>query len=392
MRVLSFLAALMVAAVLSACGGGGGSSGSNPQQPTVQTTAPAALRMPLGVVQQYRVYGGVAPYQVTSSDSRIVNASINGEVLLINSVGQGTANVQIRDRNTGVVTVAVTVGDPLALSLSSVTSYVGDTVRVLITGGTPPYRVSVLDIALDATVNGNELSLLLKAVGGPFDVTVIDALNQTAKMTVEKIIPGSPQFNLVPASVSVSENSQAPITLTAIGGVGPLTVRSSDPTLLAASVSGNVITLTTGSKGLRCVPDTTSVQIEVQDTRGAFANATVTLVDNPLGCGLIVSSNAVTVIQGESVKVNLSGMSAGGTITVQSRNVEPTPLSTPWATASYADGVVTITGLSTAVTTTSGTATVTTLADSVNAIVTVIDSGPPTQNVQINTTVLRKVP
>lgn len=391
MRILSFLAALMMAAVLGACGGGGGSSGSNPQQPTVLTTAPAELRMPLGVVQQYRVYGGVAPYQVTSSDSRIVNASINGEVLLINSVGQGTANVQIRDRNAGVVTVAVTVGDPLALSLSSVKSYVGDTVRAIITGGTPPYRVSVLDIALDATINGNELSLLLKAVGGPFDVSVIDALNQTAKMTVE-IIPGSPQFNLVPAAISVSENSQAPIILTAIGGVGPLTVRSSDPTLLAASVSGNVVTLTTGSSGLRCVPDSTPVQIEVQDSRGAFANATITLVDNPFGCGLIVSSNAVTVFEGESVRVNLSGMSAGGTITVQSKNVEDEPLSTPWATASYADGVVTITGLSTAVTTTSGTTTVTTLADSVQAKVTVIDSGPPTQNVTIDTTVLRRVP
>jgi hypothetical protein len=85
-------------------------------------------------------------------------------------------------------------------------------------------------------------------------------------------------------------------------------------------------------------------------------------------------------------------MSAGGTISVQALNVEPTPLSTPWATASYADGVVTITGLSTAVTTASGTTTITTIADSVQSRVTVIDSGPPTQNLTINTTVLRKVP
>lgn len=391
MRVLSFLAALMVAAVLSACGGGGGSSGSNPQTPTVQTTAPATLRMPLGVVQQYRVYGGVAPYQVTSSDSRIVNASVNGETLLINSVGQGTANVQIRDRNTGVVTVAVTVGDPLALSITSAKSYVGDTVRAIITGGTPPYRVSVLDIALEGTINGNELSVLLKAVGGPFDVAVIDALNQTVKMTIETI-PGSPQFNLVPAALSVSENSQAPIILTALQGVGPLTVRSSDPTLLQASVSGNVITVTTGSQNRRCVDQDTDITIQVQDARGAFATATITLLDNPLGCGLIASSKQVAVIQGESVRVNLTGMSPGGTITVQALNIEPLKgFSPPFATASYADGVITITGVSTSVCGTDTSATCTPQY-SVTSSVTAIESGPPTQSVNILATVLRKIP
>lgn len=384
MRFLSYLTFLLVVALVSACGGGGGSSGSNPQLPTVITTAPSNLFMPIGVVQQYVVKGGVAPYTVSSNNTRIVTASLRGDILLLNSVGQGSASITIRDRNTGVATISVSVGDPLALSLTNVRSFVGDVVKVLITGGTPPYRTSVLDTAVAAEVNGSELLLTLRAVS-KVDVVVIDALNQQVKMNVE-VITGSPQFNLVPAAMTISENSTLPLTFTVLGGVGPMTVRSSDTNLLQASISGNVVTVTTGTNTRRCVPDGGAVvNLEVVDSRGAFATSQISIIDNPDGCGLRVSSNPVTVIVGDKVKTTLLGQSEKGTITVRSSDPQ-------WATASYSDGVITVTGVSTLVTTVSGTATITTEEDSVRAEITVIDSGPPADSVKFDAIVLKKTP
>jgi hypothetical protein len=132
---------------------------------------------------------------VSSSDVRVLNASVSDQTLILNSVGQGNATVTIRDRNGGSLAVAIAVSDPLTLSLSSVQTYVGDKVKILISGGTPPYRVSTLEIALKGTIVGNELTLEMLSVGGPFDVVVLDARNQQVKMTVEKILAGSPQFN-----------------------------------------------------------------------------------------------------------------------------------------------------------------------------------------------------
>ncbi len=400
MRFLSYLTTLLIAALLAACGGGGGSSGSNPNRPTVFTTAPASLTLPIGVVQQYSVSGGVAPYSVSSDNIRIAAAFLRGETLLINSVGQGSANITIRDTNGGSATVAVIVGDTLKLSADTLKSFVGDKIKVLITGGTPPYRVSTLETAVTGVVNGNELLLSLLAVSKT-DVVVLDALNQQAKVNVE-VITGSPQFNLVPLAQSISENSTQPFTLTVIGGVAPLSVRSSDTTLLRASISGNTVTLSTGTNGQRCVPpDAAPVTITVVDSRGAFSTSTIVISDNPAGCGLRVSTNPVTVIQGNSVGLTLDGISDTGSISLTFSDRTK-------ATASYSGGVITVTGVAT------------TLVDAVDAVaaapagcgaapapacttpaspaipahddpvtITVVDSGPPTRNVSFKVTVLK---
>ena len=417
MRFLSYVFTLLLAVALTACGGGGGSSGSNPNRPTIFTTAPSSLNMPLGVVQQYSVSGGVAPYTVSSDNLRVANASLRGDALLINSVSQGSANITIRDNNGSSTSVAVTVGDPLTLSLDTLKSYVGDKIKVLIAGGTPPYRVSTLDTAVTGTINGNVLLLTLNAVS-KVDVVVLDARDQQAKVNVE-VITGSPQFNLVPVAQTISENSTQPTVLTVIGGIGPFSVRSSDTTLLNASVSGNSVTLTTGTNGNRCVPADTAVAVTVVDSRGAFATSSILIADNLAGCGLRLSTKSVAVIEGDSVKLTIEGLSSTGTVTLQS--TDPSKV-----TASYGNNIVTIKGLVTtwvedvdavpaapagcgtpAIPGVSGTPPIPSVpagpacttpakpavpAHDEPVTITVIDSGPPTASDTVKVTVLKKAP
>lgn len=401
MRFLSYLTALLVAVLLAACGGGGGSSGSNPNRPTIFTTAPAELSLPIGAVRQYEIRGGVAPYTVSTANPRIVKTGFSGEVFTINAVGQGAATVNVMDNNGGMASINVTVGDKLQLASGDIKSIVGDQIKILITGGTPPYRASSLDTAIGASVNGSDLLLDLRAVS-KVDVSVIDALNQTAKLNVE-VVAGSPQFNLVPIDQSISENSTKPIYLNVIGGVGALRVQSSNTTLLQASIQGNVVTLTTGTNGQRCVSDdpvTPPVIITVVDSRGAFAISTITILDNPeSACGLRVSTNPVKVIAAQAVEVTLEGVSASGSISLLSS--DPSKV-----TATYSAGLITVTGVATTWVEDAPKVPATPAGCGVGSApaceivkahdepvtITVIDSGPPTRSQTFTVTVLKKTP
>lgn len=350
MRFLSYLTALLLVSLLAACGGGGGSSGSNPNRPTIFTTAPADLFLPIGAVKQYQIRGGVAPYTVNSDNPRVVKTNFSGEYFTVNTVGQGEANIIVGDNNGATTAIKLTVGDELQVSPDKLKSYVGDRVTVLITGGTPPYRASTLSTAVGVTINGNELLLHLLAVS-EVDVMVVDAMNQEAKIEVEVVV-GSPIFNLVPVSQAISENSTLPIYLNVLGSVGKLTAQSSDTNLLLASVSNNSVLVTTGTNGQRCLPrDNTGkvigdgvVQITVVDGRGGIAMASITLVPSVAGCGLRVSANPVTVIEGNSADVLLNGISDTGTISIRSEsptNVRATYLNT----GSQTNGVIRVEGL-----------------------------------------------
>ena len=398
MRFLSYLTALLVAVLLAACGGGGGSSGANPNRPTIFTTAPSELSLPIGAVRQYEIRGGVAPYTVSTANPRVVKTAFSGEVFTLNTVGQGGTTVNVMDNNGATVSINVTVGDPLKLSMDSIKSYVGDKITVFITGGTPPYRASSLDVGVGATVNGSDLLLDLRALS-EIDVSVIDAQNQSAKVKVE-VIAGSPIFSLVPAAQTISENSTQPIFLKVLGGVGKLSVQSSDTTLLRASISGNIVTVTTGANAQRCVPEDTKVIITVDDSRGGFAISTINLTNNPSGCGLRISANPVVVIAGNSAGLILDGISDTGTISISSSDPSK-------ATATYSNGVVTVTGVSstwvaeTPVVAASpagcggaAPAPICTIpekpyvaARDVPVRMTVIDSGPPTRSVTFDVTV-----
>lgn len=397
MRFLSYLTALLAAVMLAACGGGGGSSGSNPNRPTIFTTAPADLSLPIGAVRQYEIRGGVAPYTVSTANPRVVKTAFSGEVFTVNAIGQGATTVNVMDNNGGMASINVTVGDPLALSMSDIKSYVGDKITVFITGGTPPYRASSLDVGVGATVNGSDLLLDLRALS-EIEVSVTDALNQSAKVKVE-VIPGSPIFSLVPPAQSIAENSTQPIYLKVNGGVGALRVQTSDTTLLQASVTGNMVTVTTGTNGQRCVPINTDVVITVADSRGGFATSTITLVNNLSGCGLRISANPVVVIAGNTAGLILDGKSDTGTISILSSDPSK-------ATATYSNGVITVVGVASTWVPEEPKVPATPVGCGVGAApacetvpahdepvtITVIDSGPPTRNLTFDVTVLKKTP
>lgn len=385
MRFFSYLTTLLIAVLLVACGGGGGSAGtsSGSAPPALATSAPSALTLPIGVVQTYSISGGFAPYTIKNSNASIAAGFLRGGVFTLNPVSQGQATVTIVDDKGTSIPIDVTVGADLKLSMATVQSFVGDVIKATITGGTPPYRTSTIDLAVTAVVNGNQLIMTLNAVGGPVDVVVLDANDQQVKLTVT-IINGTPQIRVSPNTVTVSESDTQPIIFTIFGAVpGPVTVTSSDPTLLQASVSGNTVTVVTGTNGDRCVNANTTVNFQVTDSRPSIGAASVTIANSSGGCsGLTAPAGDFLVQAGTTRSVVLGGDAQTG-YSVSSENESV-------ATATFSNGVLSVTGVPAVCTTTPpATVAVCVPAPGTDKVVeiTVTDIAHPSRFVKIKVTV-----
>jgi len=170
---------------------------------------------------------------------------------------------------------------PLAVTPNSATGIIDDVLVATITGGTPPFKVSVGNVLVASATVKNETELTIKLLQvGQTIVTVRDANSKSVgySATANSTTPG---IRLSPVTVTVSENDTQPILFNVFGAAsGALSVFSSNITLLQAAANANVVTVTTGTQGNRCVTVDTPVTITVVDSTRAVGVATVTIQKN----------------------------------------------------------------------------------------------------------------
>ena len=252
------------------------------------TSAPSPVTVAIGASPVYTVGGGTPPYTTaTSSNLSVATVTLAGSSLTITGVGVGSANILVLDSAGAPVTVIVNVETTaLAVTPSNATGIIGDVLIATITGGTAPYRASVgnVQVASASVQSQNELQITLKQVGQTI-VTVLDANNQSIAYTLTSNA-ATPGIRLSPNAVTVSEYGSEPILFTVYGAApGTMNVFSSDVTRLKAAIAGQVVTVTTGTNGNRCVSvDTSPVPITVIDSTGAFGVAVVTIQYNGGTC------------------------------------------------------------------------------------------------------------
>lgn len=249
------------------------------------SSVPAAITLAPGAAgaQTFQLGGGVPPYTATSSDTSIATVSVNGNTATITGLRPTAtvATITFRDAAGATVPTSVTVATaPLAINPSSITAFISDTVFARISGGTPPYRVDTgVTDALTATItNQNEVTITLLRALNAYEFIVVDANNQTAKLTLNAST-GTNVFRLSPATLSIAENDTQSVLLTMYGAAttGTAKVFSTNTGLLSASISGNTVTLTPSG---HCVLADTPVEITVVDAKGAIGTATVTIKDS----------------------------------------------------------------------------------------------------------------
>lgn len=238
---------------------------------TFFTTAPGALALAPGALgsQTYKLRGGTKPYKAVSSFPRAVSVEIVGDDVTITALQVAgspgavqSAIVTMTDSSSPPVALTTTVSltsIPLFVTPTSLTGFVGDIFRAVVTGGTPPYRalVNIDESLLSARiVNGNQLEVVGGQVVTAAGVQVLDANNVSVSVTFTLSAAGQDVLRIQPATLSFPENATTPnITIQAYGAsaTGGIQVFSSNPALLTPQTpvrnvdgSGWAITLTGG--------------------------------------------------------------------------------------------------------------------------------------------------
>ena len=294
------------------------------------TTSPGSLSLSPKTSQSYSLGGGTGPYTATSNFPTLATATVDGNRITITAGdhvdGSNNAAITIRDAaGVSLTTNVSVVTTKLTVTLGTYKVFLGDTVRFVISGGTPPYRIiDPLNNTVNArVVNGNIGEVTGIRVVDPVELIVIDADGQTAVAPKITFMAGGDSFLRVsPDTFSMPESNNSPGIVLNVFGVtpgSPITVFTSNNAVLAPGVpvktsadgTSYTITLqggetcsrtftpatagTPGSVGppvVVAVPGTPAISgdrtvtITVLDSTGKRGTSVITIVDtnNAVGC------------------------------------------------------------------------------------------------------------
>jgi hypothetical protein len=286
------------------------------------TTAPSALNVPIGTSQIYAIGGGVpfasvtTPYTVTSSNTGVATASLDGNTLTVRGVAVGTANVLIRDSVGTTITVAATVPSPTAVftdAPATLTLGIASHADFTIGGGVPAYTVQSSDPAtVTATkIGSNTVRVTGVKSGGPVTIRVSDSLGASTSFAVTVPAPSTvPLFTTAPSSgVTIAIGSSPSYTVG--GGTAPYTVTSSNvsvATATPATIAADGGTLTINAIALG------SASVVVRDSVGATVTIPVTVPATSSGTPLFTSapSGGVIISLGSPQTYSVGGGSLSG--------------------------------------------------------------------------------
>lgn len=270
------------------------------------TTAPLTMSISPGVSQArtYILGGGTGPYTATSNFPSIVSVAIDGNRMTITGLHIDDANsvtITMRDAAGAVLNTGVkVVTTKLEISQGTYKVFLGDTVRLFIKGGTPPYRVlSPIDGVADIRiVNGNEVEVTGTRLVDPIDLIIIDADNQTASgAKITFMMGGDSYLRVSPASLTLPESPNTPNIVLNVYGVAAgssLSVFTDNNSMLVPgppvkmNANGTAYTITLSAGNTCSLPDplaplvslgSRTANITVLDSSGRVGTSTITATD-----------------------------------------------------------------------------------------------------------------
>ncbi|MDO8456213.1 MAG: hypothetical protein Q7T07_04790 [Burkholderiaceae bacterium] len=313
------------------------------------TTAAATLTLSPGVAQAqtYTLGGGTGPYTATSNFPTVATVKVDGNRMTITGVQidlTNSATITMRDAAgatlTSVVSVKTTEFKLTPGSADTATIYLGDTMNLVITGGTPPYRIiEPIGGVFDASIiNGNQVLMIGNRIAEGVQINIVDADNQSASGPKVKIVSGQDSLRISPSAFTLLENANSPNIVLNVFGVAvgsTLQVFTSDNTVLVpgtpvkANTSGSAYTITLAGGNtcsLAVVPGSAAVQ-PVDNTvpkDGDFTDTVIVPVTQPVADQPFIP--AVLATGGDRVititVIDSSGRQGSSTITVKDTNLK----------------------------------------------------------------------
>jgi len=239
MRFIFYFATLLISVFLASCGGGGGSPGLPSIIKTpITTTAPAKLVLSVGGSQAFNVIGGAFPMKaITSSNTQVATAVIDGNNFWIGGTTSGTSDIVITDALGQIATIAVTVENlskfyttaPAALAMTP-----GSLPReYVIGGGQPAYTVfsDNPDVAVVDASSGSLLKISPRKTGTA-NIVVSDSATPTkASVTIEVTVKSLFDLSISPTDVTTFVAIPTEVYVT--GGTPPYRMGGSIPAAIS---------------------------------------------------------------------------------------------------------------------------------------------------------------
>jgi hypothetical protein len=276
-------------------------------QPSSQTINGIA-----GGTASFTIYGGVAPYTVTSNNTvfqpspSTVNAS--GESFSVNvAANSPNVTVQFTVRDSVGTTVTATLqitGVSLSVFPNTVTvdgAEPDDTVTFTIYGGSAPYTVfsnkPTLYAPVPSTVDTEPYTFNVTIPAGSPEDTVVftirDSVGATTTATINIITVAPQPLKIIPTVQTIANPVVGnTANFTVLGGKAPYKAYSNNPALVTVpeDVTGNTVTATVAG-----VPtQDTTINITVYDSLGSSITAQL-ILDLPPILPLTVLPNSINV-------------------------------------------------------------------------------------------------
>ena len=256
-----------------------------------------SLTLGAGESRTFTVTGGMAPYTVSSNNNSIVSVTSQmGGVITITGRSNGTASLLITDDIGATLQVSVTVNAPeFSVSPETATGQVGTEMVFTILGGVGPYSaVSSAPAVATVSVSGDTARAQLRTQGTS-TLTFRDSTGQSVVVTLTST-QTLPPLSISPGTSSGQVGTN--LIFTVIGGAGPYSAISSNPSVANANVSGSIISVSLNAAG--------TSTITVLDSKGQNTSATVTATGGTT-VALSASPTAANDTVGRPVVFTVSG-------------------------------------------------------------------------------------
>ena len=268
---------------LSACGGGGSGDVVVPvKNVPLSVSASTAVSLQAGTTTTYKINGGgsgssFVHYSVSSSNESAATASVNSDVITVSGKAAGSGKIVITDSASNSVSFdfAVTAASPLPFKVNApaqVKVSAGGTMSFDIVGGVLPYSTASSNQAVvSSSVSGSKV-LINGVTQGTSNIVVFDAIGSSFPVSVlvgDDQKPSTALYSTSPTNLTL--NNGKTVNYLVGGGATPYAVSASNPTVIAASISGNSLSISSTAAG--------SSDVIVTDANGANLKVAVQVSD-----------------------------------------------------------------------------------------------------------------
>jgi hypothetical protein len=253
-------------------------------------------------ITQIMASGGTPPYTVTASNDMVSVSKYNDTTFLVKGVRAGSTTVTLRDAagrsQSNLVQVYPSVQQRLHVSFTKYVLYPNDTDTLTVSGGFPPFTVTLSDAGVlkAQSTDANHFQLTGLKPGSTV-ITVKDSKGYIDSITRIVTAP--------PAQLQISYSQDPfvgkPFTLTVAGGTPPyrVTSQTGDVAVGPASADGRSFAITSNSA--------TNIVLAVYDNGAQSRTVPVTLRPRQVPLAVRFLSDARTLTVGNELMFSVSG-------------------------------------------------------------------------------------